>query len=243
MLSIIAIVISGLAFTVSLLTLWRAHLAPFQVIAVAGPITMRVHSIENDGNKWYIPHFATTVGFTNAGAQIGRILGVRVKVCYASLPIDGAYEIFQCNGEFNPSLYTKHSHGRFEMIDEAKVNSMLPFTVLPRATVTKFYLFDTRWDKPVRQESLTVEIQILTDRRQKWLTVQSYEFPNNGPSWTHLYQGGRCSVYPYLEGQMHEKIPADLHKYTFDSELDTTDSLSSTPSLDVTPGNTRQSEW
>ena len=234
LLSIVSIVISVLAFVVSGTTLWRTQLAPFKLITTAGPMHLRRHAMTSDDDSWFIPHVATTLSFTNAGAKPGKILDIRAVVRYPSLPIDGAFEIFSCDGEFDAKQYALSAHQRFVMLNEAQLNDLTPFVVLPKSTITKFLVLSTRWDRPVRQRDITIDVEIKTDKSGEWSCVHTWKYSHmDAWSWAEIEHGSsfvaRRSEKELLESKMY---PEDLHKYTLDSDLD--------PSAEQIAGATRE---
>lgn len=172
--TVLPIALSGVSLIISLVTLWRAHLAPFKIVTAAGPLSMRLHAMSSEQQTWQLPHFSISLGMTNSGSQIGRVLDIRCKVRYPSLPIPGAYEIFRCVGEFDPVKYDEHAGKRLLMMRMAKITALTSFTILPKTTVTKFLVFSTRWDTQVRQRSVEAEIELLTDRTSQWQSAREY---------------------------------------------------------------------
>lgn len=227
-------------------TLWRTQFARFKVVTTAGSLHFREHSFSGEkGETWFLPHFATTLSFTNAGAVLGRILDVRAVARYPGLPIEDAFEVFPCIGEFDPKKYSEVGRGRLRMMDEARLGELTPFTVLPRTSETKFLIFSTRWDKPVRQQKLAVEIEIFTDRSEEWQKVEEWTFPNISPFfWHHVEAGGLFTTRSVntAERSATQINPPDLHKYTLDAELDTTDVKDVGASHETTPALHRSND-
>jgi hypothetical protein len=221
--TLVPIAISVLALVVALTTLWKTHLTRFRLIAASGPMTMRIHRFRSDGESWLLPHFVASLSFTNGGAQLGRVLDLRLIVRYPDLPIKKAYETFRLHGQYDRKGYDKHSSGRLKMIDEARLDDGVPFVILPKSTVTKFLLFDTRWERPVRQNNLEVELEVLTDKSRQWRVIEAWPFSVGGGMWRELEESGTSlDTFPkrYFEQADQPSInPTDLHKYTQDPDV------------------------
>ncbi|CCH28597.1 hypothetical protein ABZ816_34950 [Actinosynnema sp. NPDC047251] len=218
-----SLVVSLLALTVSAVTLWRAQLTPFRLLVTADQVQLRIHQMESEtGETWLLPHFALSVGFANSGTQVGRVLGVRLVLRYTSLPIPDAYEVFACHGEYDPVKYQAHGGKRFTMIDQAKLGDFHSFVVLPKATASKFYVFTVRWDKPVRQAELRLDLEVLHDRSTDWKTTHTWQLAMPGWAWNSVEQGSSFTFV--AEGGAAKRSsrdvnPPDLHKYTLDEEM------------------------
>ncbi len=177
------------ALTISGITLWRTQFARFRLIVAGGPIRLRQHAMTNSGDEWLLPHLAVTLGFTNGGSVPGRILDIRAVVKYPALPINNPYEVFHCIGEFDTQAYEATSSQRLRMMG-SRIRHFTPFVILPRETETRFLVFSKRWDKPVRQKQLLVEVQIRTDKSQQWVTVETWEHKSmTAKAWAYLESG------------------------------------------------------
>ncbi|MEV0677979.1 hypothetical protein AB0I60_15835 [Actinosynnema sp. NPDC050436] len=217
-----SLVVSLLALAVAAVTLWRAQLSPFRLIVTADRVTLRVHRMESDDESWLLPHFALSAGFTNSGTQVGRVLGVRVVLRYTSLPIPDAYEVFPCHGEYDPVKYEAHSGLRSTMITEAKLDDFMPFVVLPKTTVAKFYVFSVRWDRPVRQAEMHLDLEVLHDRSGDWTSTHTWRLSMSGWAWNTVEEGASFGFTAEGGASKHsapDVHPSDLHKYTLDEEL------------------------
>ncbi|WP_131821950.1 hypothetical protein [Mycobacteroides chelonae] len=235
-LSYVPIAISLLALGVSGTTLWRTQLSPFKLLTTAGPMEFRRHAFVAGDDRWYLPHLATTVGFTNAGAKPGRILDIRAVVRYTAIPIQDAYEVYKCLGVFDPTHYRNSASRRLEMMDKARIGDLAPFVVLPKVTETKFLVFDGRWETPVRQKEMLVDLEVLTDQSSDWQTVERWRFSHMSTSlWHHIESGGSFLTRRASDNRTDPMTnPRDLHKYTLDPDLDTANAEAMGPSYEIT---------
>ncbi|WP_406403062.1 hypothetical protein OH805_27345 [Streptomyces sp. NBC_00879] len=236
-------IVSSLALAISLVSLWQSHLARFRPVAVAGPLKLRIAHIESKGETWYLPQVDCMVTVTNAGAKIGRVLGIRMVARYPKLPIPGAQETFRANFEVDPALYRKHEGNRFTWIRESQLGHPTPFVLLARSSVSKHIVFDTRWEDPVIQE-VEFTLELLTDRAKKWITVESWTHEIGGTVWSQLTEvGTSMMVHPKSEGPQHfAPEPTNLHDYTMGKKKIPKGGFKSAPSRLVTHSETARKE-
>lgn len=231
--------LSALALAVSLVTSWRTHFTRFNLIAASGPMTMRIHRFKSEGESWLLPHLVVSLSVTNSGAQIGRVLDSRLTVRYPNLPVADAYETFELHGEYDRKAYEENAAARLRMITEARLDDGVPFVVLPKSTVTKFLLFSTRWDQSVRQSNFEVALEVLTDKRRKWITIEKWNFHVNGTLWRGLEElDTSLAAFPTRYFEMADRPstnPADLHEYTRDPDVERDSAEFPAPSHEVLP--------
>lgn len=106
------------------------------------------------------------------------------------------------------------------MIENALIGDFVPLVALPRSTVTRFYVFSARWDKSVRQEAISVAVEILAGKSRTWKPIGTWLFHIGSGMWHELEGGSSYSVHP--DGsKVHwgNTYPEDVHKYTLDSEM------------------------
>jgi len=231
------------ALAISTITLWRSHLAPSRIVSTFGPMHMKIHTMKSENESWLLPHFATSVNFTNSGSQIGRVEGIRAIISYTALPIPDAYETFLCLGEYDAGRYWKHSHRRFEMIEKALDGEFIPLVILPKSTVTRFYVFSARWDKSVRQREMRVSVEIVTDRKPEWTRIGDWTFGFPEGMWEEIEAGSSLIVRndETRNPSVHTN-PPDLHKYTFDAEVEAAQHKPVGPTTEIT-GNGNDAEF
>lgn len=232
-LTIASAAISCLALSVSAIALWRTHFSPFTVVATFGPLRVGIHRMKNGNQSWRLPHVAISASFTNSGARLGRIMDIRITLRYVALPIADARETFRCHGEYDEKGYLEGHHKRFEMI-KAKTGEFLPFVILPKSTVTKFYVFDRRWDTLVRQRAVEIDFEIRTDAGRGWTRLETWQVPHLGSAWwNEIESGGTFTIgVPGTESPVTH--PADLHDHTLDEGLLGDERFDATPTTETT---------
>ena len=214
MIPIVSAVISVIAVTLSLITLWKTQLSKFKTISIVGDLGLRIYPIRGEEGRWFIPSFDVPISITNEGARPGKILGLRLKVSFPDLPIPDNKECFYPKWEVDGN---RIGHDRFRWISEATVADWMPFVVLPKVTVTKHLVFESHWNDPVIQKRVNCVMEMYTDIKQEWAEVAMWELRLSSNMWSELVNKGSSFTF-HPEGvlkKMEDKIhPPDLHKYT-----------------------------
>jgi hypothetical protein len=197
--------LSVAALIVACVSLWRAHLAPFSPISAAGRLTLTADQITHEREWWYVLRVMVTVSVTNAGARAGVITDARVVAHYLDHPVNGAHESFDLVGELDPAKY--HTlKSRSDLFREAFRGPGMPFTVLPKDTVSELLMFSTRWDHEAPIEQVRWELQLRING-QGWRTVQQWTCQHKGVSafdWPQLRAGSSFGYAP--DGSPHPTV-------------------------------------
>lgn len=204
------------ALGVSLSSLWKTHFSKFNPIAAVGRLCQRIYPIRSEKDRWYIASFDIPITVTNEGARPGNVKDLRLSLHFPSLPIPGNKELIRPKFEIEPSDARKIGRERFKWIEEIVIGEWMPFTVLPKQSVTKHLLFETRWEEPVIQERIVATLELMSDSSEEWKHVGTWEFSLNARIWAELAnRGTSCSVDHRGSPQYYETCePPDLHKYT-----------------------------
>lgn len=207
--------LSALALVVSLTALWKTHFARFHPKGTVGALTMRVYPWRNGNERWFVPTFEVPISVTNAGAVPGVVTGVRLVLRYPELPISDNKECVYAEWELD-----REAEEQFDAQRKwsEKAMSWMPFVVLPKTTVTRRLVFDTRWEKPVIQSKVEFALEVATGPKD-WTTLGKWIFGLNAPVWKGLVQGGAFSTDPTDTAKKWREVnPRDLHKYTGSNE-------------------------
>lgn len=209
-------VLSSIAICTSCVALWKGHFARFSPLALAGNLQHRLYPIRSGDERWFIPSFDIPISVTNPGARPGIVTGLRLRLHYSELPFQGNHEFIYPNWELRPDKLKCIDENRFSWIDEVVAADWSPFVILPKATVTKHLLFETRWESPVVQRRIIATLELQADWRTKWLMVAKWNLTLNPRTWVDL-ESGRSMVYVPTKDQASHELecsPPDLHKYT-----------------------------
>jgi hypothetical protein len=212
----VPLVLSLVAIVISLLALWKTHFSPFSPLAVAGPrLTLRIYPIQSGPQRWFIVSLNVPISITNEGARPGVVNGLRLRLHFPGIPIPGNRDFIETAFEIDPKDAKQISSSRFEWLDKIVLGSWMPFTVLPKATVTKHFVFETRWEEPVIQKIVTCTLQVRSASKA-WKDVATWDLTLIGEIWSELANRGTSLAFD-LKGVGHDAegcFPADLHKYT-----------------------------
>ena len=234
-LSGISLVVAIIAVLISLISLYRSHLAPFKVITAAGDLNLRIYRIKNGKDSWYIASADIPLQAVNSGARIGRILACRLRVSYPSISIPDAYETFKATFVVESAAFNRAENDRSRWLDDAVLADWKPFSILPKASVDQHVVFETRWDNPVVADVARFTLQQRLDGSRGWADVDSWELDLDYSMFAYMVRGssyGTASVSVFPDGSVQEINPVDLHRH-----LKPTDPL---PGPDRTDKGSRQ---
>lgn len=214
--TILALVFSFLALCISFVALWKGHFAKFSPVALAGSLELRIYPFRNSDERWFIASFLTAISVSNPGARPGLVTGVRLRLRYPELPFADSHELLYAIWELKPDKLQCIDENRLEWIANVVAADWAPFVVLPKATVSKPLLLEARWEMPVVQKRIVASMEIQTDWRKEWVTVDEWTFAIRPEIWVDL-ETGRAIRFDSDKSQgAKEPIcsPPDLHKYT-----------------------------
>jgi hypothetical protein len=108
----------------------------------------------------------------------------------------------------------------------------MPFVVLPKASVTKHLVFESRWNAPVVQKRVSCRMELYTDSERRWRGIGEWEFSLDSTVWVYLVRDGGGIVTLARGGVelKRELHPPDLHKHTTPKEPMPKEGLFSGPS-------------
>ncbi len=214
---ILSVVIATLALSVSLTTLFKSHLSKFKPIITVGDLNVRIYPIKSENKEWFIPSFYLPISISNDGAKPGKILGVRLCISYPDLPIPNNKEILLPIWEIDN--FRNITKNRFDWIEEACTSDWMPFVILPKNTVNKNIVLETRWDDPVIQNNVDLTLEIYTESEREWIKVNNWKFVLIPFVWDDLTSGSSYTIKPEYHLPTEERVyPKDLHKYTGSKE-------------------------
>jgi len=183
------IVLSLLAIGISLAVIWKTHLAPFSPLAAAGRLKLRIYPIRSGSTRWFIVSLDVPISVTNEGARRGVVQGLRLRLHFPKIPIPGHCDFLGPVFEISPADAEKISRDRFKWVHEIVLGDWMPFAVLPKATVTKHFVFESRWEDPVIQEVVDCTLEILSNGRD-WRKVDTWTLSLSGYIWSQLVEVG-----------------------------------------------------
>jgi hypothetical protein len=185
----ISLVVSGVALVTSLVALYRAYLAPAKVRTVIGTMRLRLYEYTNDSDVWHMPVFHLTCSFTNEGAKIGVVDGLRLRVHHVGIQPTDNYQTFVPVVVLEKSLGLPWDsrESREKWLEGSPEWS--PFAVLPKATITQHLAFQSEsWDVPVKHD-LRATLEVHTDPDRDWHDISSWDLRLAAGNWSLASQG------------------------------------------------------
>ncbi|MDO9301254.1 MAG: hypothetical protein Q7T89_07720 [Anaerolineales bacterium] len=169
--TVVSIAISIAAFVLSATALWQTHFAKFRVVCSVGNLQLQIYPFESH----CLPSVDIPITITNTGARVGRITGMRVRVSYPGLSSSSNYEFFNPKWDVDYKKFYPISGKRFEWFDKAIIGEWMPFVALPKQTISKHLIFESRWDEPIFYDEVIFELEIRTGTSRKWAKVARWD--------------------------------------------------------------------
>jgi len=198
---------------VSIISLWKAYLAPLKLEVAAGELRFRIYPVKNSVKKWYLPTFTVPISLANVGAKPGKVLSLRLVAHYPQIKPAGAKETFRWYGEVEPRQFRKDAQHIFKWQNTSVIAGNEPFIVPPKSTYTKYMVFKKRWDHPVGAKEIRYTLQIYTDRKNKWHDIETWTMSLTPLYWSELTENlSSIGVSSDSTPRKYtETIPKDLH--------------------------------
>ncbi|MEW6084842.1 MAG: hypothetical protein AB1607_09625 [Chloroflexota bacterium] len=191
----ISITISIAAFILSTVALWQTHFAKSKLVNTVGNLQIRLYFLQHKKEKWYLPTIEIPISLTNEGARVGKVLGLRVRVWFPDLPDSQKYQLINPLCEVDYKKFDSMNDQLFEWTDEAVLGEWMPFTVLPKQTVTKHWVFQSRWDEVIIQDNVIFELEIFTNVVKKWRKIAKWKATLSPEMWNTSIRGVSSFVF------------------------------------------------
>ena len=204
------------ALVMGIINLWRTHFATLHPISIPGCLRLRVYPIKFLTDRWFMVSQDLPISFCNPGAQPVIVTGLRLRLHFPGIPIPGNQELIDAKFEIDPLLAPRISWDRFQWIKELSPALWMPFVVLPKQTVLKHLIFETRWNDPVIQSNVEVSLEIRSSAKTDWSQISKWDVSLDMKHWVSLANDGHSMAYYDADGIVWgpQCTPEDLHKYT-----------------------------
>ena len=219
-LAVASAVIALAALFISGIALWRTHFATIPPIIAVGHLRHRIYPIRSGEERWYLTSFDLPLTASNYGARPILVTDLRLSLHYPELPIPNNRESIYADWDIDPASAQHINEHRFEWLDELTPRNWMPFAILPKETVLKHIIFETRWEDAVIQETIAVTLEYLSSISAEWDKVATWEIQLAADVWGELANKGTSISYaPPSETEERDAVfPEDLHKYTGSKE-------------------------
>ncbi len=237
----IPIIISFIAILISFIALWKTTFSKFNPVFTAGQLGFRIYPIRNGKDKWFLPSIDLPISIANDGARPGRVVDMRIVVKFPNLPIKGNYENFLPHWEVDSMKFNQaEKRDRFQWLKEVVLGDWMSFIVLPKQTITKHIIFESRWDKPVIQNDVLFIAEIITDSSKDWKNIGEWKFSLSNIYWSELTENCTSIRALRINNKKSNELnifPKDLHKYTGTDEKIVSGGFKTSPSYLDYPKN------
>jgi hypothetical protein len=185
----ISLLVSAVALAASLLALYRAYLAPAKIRAIVGTMRLRLYEYSHESTVWHMPVFHLTCSFTNEGAKVGVVDGLRLRVHHVGVAPQDNFQTFLplVVLERPLGLPWDSRESRDKWLEESP--EWTPFAVLAKATVTHHLAFQSAsWDVPVHHD-VEAKLEIHARRGRRWRHVDTWTVRLTEEKWQLVAQG------------------------------------------------------
>lgn len=216
----ITLIISTFAFTVSLITLWRTHLAPGRLKTVLGDGKFEVKRYAEGGDTWLMPTLTIPMVINNSGARAVHVVAIRVLASYPdSESSEPKWEIFHLMYEIDPEKYSGLTVDEAGELRRTYKGPGVPFTIGANKTEIKNMTFTTRWDYPISELEISFEVQIQCLGKKKWQGGQVLRLEHIPEFfWQHPKVMSLTVTSDRLPVEHFSRNPKDLHRRTSNDE-------------------------
>lgn len=187
----ISITISILAFLVSLISLWKSSLTPFNLKVSYSSPTFTLYKITpsmSGGEKtWWIPSINMGFTFRNLGKCCGEVTDIRIKGSLSGeIPDIRMVQNQEIkNHQRKCTFYAKWivdypkfepiRHSRFEWITSSVIRDWYPLILAGDEEKSLHIIFEGgRWDEKYTG-NLSLALEIFSSKEEKWIECDKYE--------------------------------------------------------------------
>jgi hypothetical protein len=178
--------ISLLALCISFLALYRSHLLKFIPETACGTPRVSIIPCKSEKCEWYLHRIYIPIEISNIGARSGVVMGLRVIARYPDVKIKNNYEVLTPVNFIEKSKYSKLSGIHPFDWNEEGLKSWNPFVIAPKQTIDASLVFQCRWENPVIQKNINLELQCITSSKNKWKTVEKWKHNLDPLMWNIL---------------------------------------------------------
>ena len=177
----VALILSGIALTVSILSLWVNNLAAFSLRVTHDAPTLSLYKItpdvsgSEDGKTWWIPSFDVGFSFLNAGRRPGQVLDIRIVADFEGHRSKKRY-VFYPKWIVDYAAFQRKRTARFEWIHDAVLRDWYALTLGGQQDAhTHLILEGGRWDDRF-QGRMICSLQVVSSEKRGWAELAEYEW-------------------------------------------------------------------
>lgn len=178
----VALIISGIALGISILSLWYNHLTPFRLKVMHDTPGFNIYEISpsKSGDKnektWWIPSFDIGMSFYNYGKRPGEISDIRIVARFTDEEAGNEEMVF-----FYPkwivdySSFHKFRSDRFKWIENSIIREWFPMIVKGHSeSYFHVVLEGNRWEVK-RNGMMSFTFEVFTSEHNSWIKCADYD--------------------------------------------------------------------
>lgn len=175
---LIPITISSLALFLSLISLWKSHLAPFKLKVCFTEPRLSLYKITpkmSGGKKtWWIPSIDIGFTFQNLGKKIGEVKDIRMLGTLKSKNLEKKYTFYP-KWIVNYPKFLKYQAERFEWIYEAIQSDWCPLILTGDDQKSVHIILEGgSWSGKLIGK-MNFKLEIFSSEENQWITYNNYE--------------------------------------------------------------------
>jgi hypothetical protein len=173
-LGLIPVGISILALILSLISLWRSHLAPFKLKVAYDAPHFCIYKYEIGKDLWWIPSIDLGMTFHNVGSRSGQVLDVRALLRLEDK--DGRITIYPFYPQWivDYKKFNSIQRKRFQWLNEAVARKWYPIFLSPKKQVSYHIVLEKMPWEVIREGFLTLELQVFSTQKRNWKTIHNF---------------------------------------------------------------------
>ena len=176
----LALLVSGLAFVVSIASLWVNSLRPFKLKLSHDAPTFKLYKItpnisgSEEQRTWWIPSFDIGVSFYNVGRIAGELLDIRIVAKFEAHRSDRTFTFYP-KWIVDYSRFQKDRADRFTWLDTAILRDWYPFMLGSQSEKNLHVVLESdRWDHRESGE-MTLTFEVIASDTRRWRNCATYK--------------------------------------------------------------------
>ncbi len=175
----LALLISGSALLISIVSLYINSLSPFRLRISHDAPTFTIYTItpqisgNTENQTWWIPSFDLGISFYNSGKVSGEILDIRIVGEFRGHRSSSRHTFYP-KWAVDYSQFKACKGDRMKWIDKSVIRDWYPLLIKGQSDVSLHLILESdRWDQKQYGE-MAFEIEVISSKSKKWKRYGSY---------------------------------------------------------------------
>lgn len=174
----ISIILSVIALTISLLSLWYGHMAPYKLKACFDSPTFSIYTItpkmSGGSSTWWIPSIDVGFTFQNLGKKVGEIKDIRLRAILKTNQFEKKY-VFYAKWIVDYVSFNKHHINRFSWIENSIQRDWYPLILMGNEQKSVHIIFEGgRLDRRMKG-NMRFSLEIYSSENNEWIQLNKYQ--------------------------------------------------------------------